>query len=85
MSERKYDPFKDPRNYLRGMSREELDNWRGSSGSDQLWRTADALSVVIRKRTKINAVGTSTSVMVDTITSVITVVRLAPCLDSSNK
>ena len=25
---RKYDPFKDPRNNLRGMDREELEEWR---------------------------------------------------------
>ena len=28
MSERKYDPFKDPRNHLRGIDREELEEWR---------------------------------------------------------
>ena len=37
------------------------------------------------QKNKTNAVDTSTSVMVDTITSVITVVRLALYLDSLNK
>ena len=41
----------------------------------QLWLTVAVLSVVIHKRTKTNVVDTSTSVMVDTTTSVTTVVR----------
>ena len=63
MSEkRKYDPYKDPRNSLRGIDREELEEWR---------RWADDWK---RSGSRRNLEATSTSVRVDTIINVTTVV-----------
>ena len=52
MSERKYDPFKDPRNYLRGMSREELDEWRSWVES---WKSNERRKATEQRRKARNA------------------------------
>ena len=52
MSERKYDPFKDPSNYLRGMSREELDEWRSWVES---WKSDERRKATEQRRKARNA------------------------------
>ena len=44
---RKYDPFKDPRNNLRGMDREELEEWRQWAKE---WKTAEGRKATLNEK-----------------------------------
>ena len=49
---RKYDPFKDPRNNLRGMDREELEEWRSWVES---WKSDERRKATEQRRKARNA------------------------------